>query len=197
MLNALSFLPEHYKKQIDFDKRTGQFKKESELKIAYVKGCEKWKFLFDNSYHEMKDEFIKENPDFFTSKKNGKESDIPYDWTLYYLRQKALKGEKITKEELSWVILSYNQKRGYEKTLGESDKKLKENQVIDTLTGEVNYVKEIKTITGLNKYQIILVNPQNPDEIYFTYYEESNMQITQIGDLKELNRITEVDESGT
>ena len=33
---------------------------------------------------------------------------VPYDWTIYYLRKKALT-QKITKEELAWLLLSFNQ----------------------------------------------------------------------------------------
>ena len=41
---------------------------------------------------------------------NGRK--IPYDWTIFFLRKKALY-QAISKEELAWVILNFNQKRGY------------------------------------------------------------------------------------
>ena len=42
----------------------------------------------------------------------SKSQKVPYDWTIYYLRKKALT-QKITKEELAWILLNFNQKRGY------------------------------------------------------------------------------------
>ena len=45
---------------------------------------------------------------------------IPADWTLYYLRKKALM-QKISKEELAWILLNFNQKRGYYQLRGEED----------------------------------------------------------------------------
>ena len=49
-----------------------------------------------------------------------KETKIPLDWTIYYLRKKAL-SKKITKEELAWVLLNFNQKRGYYQLRGEEE----------------------------------------------------------------------------
>src|SRR5690606_8728833 len=49
---------------------------------------------------------------------NGNDCLIPYDWTIYYLRKKALT-QKIEKEELAWIILNFNQKRGYYQLRGE------------------------------------------------------------------------------
>ncbi|MFC3157933.1 hypothetical protein ACFOEQ_05020 [Chryseobacterium arachidis] len=56
--------------------------------------------------------------------KNGNETKIPYDWTLYYLRHKAVtdKDFELTKEQLAWITLSFNQKRGYEKVIGQDEK---------------------------------------------------------------------------
>lgn len=45
---------------------------------------------------------------------------VPYDWTIYYLRKKAL-SRKIEKEELAWIILNFNQKRGYYQLRGEEE----------------------------------------------------------------------------
>ena len=53
---------------------------------------------------------------------------VPYDWTIYYLRKKALT-EAITGQELAWILLHFNQKRGYYQTRGEEqeeDKSKKE-----------------------------------------------------------------------
>ncbi|MDP3928589.1 MAG: HNH endonuclease domain-containing protein [Bacteroidota bacterium] len=105
ILNILGFLPEHYKKEIDFEKNFGQFYDESEPKIAWrINNHKKYEFIFRSSFDEMAKEF------------NGVK--IPYDWTLYYLRKKAI-SSMITKEELAWVILNFNQKRGYYQLRGE------------------------------------------------------------------------------
>ncbi len=62
----------------------------------------------------MLSEFKESNPDMFANDSQK----IPYDWTLYYLRKKALH-EKISREELAWIILNFNQKRGYYQLRGE------------------------------------------------------------------------------
>ena len=116
VLHILGFLPTHYDKQIDFSKRYGKFVDNTEPKIAYNEG----KFLFMDSFQEMLADFKIHQPDLFYTKKNGEESKIPYDWTIYYLRKKAL-SRKISKEELAWIILNFNQKRGYYQLRGEEE----------------------------------------------------------------------------
>jgi CRISPR-associated endonuclease Csn1 len=98
VLNILGFLPEHYAEKVDFDKKKGQFTEE--VKLNYRKGSVGYEFIFKDSFQEMIDEFKAKGID-----------RMPYDWTLYYLRKKALQ-HKISKEELAWVILNFNQKRG-------------------------------------------------------------------------------------
>jgi len=116
VLHILGFLPTHYDKQIDFSKRYGKFIGDIEPKIAYNDG----KFLFMDSFQEMLSDFRSHQPDLFYTKRNGEESKIPYDWTIYYLRKKAL-SQKISKEELAWIILNFNQKRGYYQLRGEEE----------------------------------------------------------------------------
>ena len=114
VLNVIGFLPEHYKNNIDFEKKIGQFKPGKEPKINYlpVQGNAKtrYNFLFKDSFEEMVQEF----------KEQGYEDAIPYDWTIYYLRKKAL-SEKISKQELAWILLNFNQKRGYYQLRGEEE----------------------------------------------------------------------------
>jgi CRISPR-associated endonuclease Csn1 len=108
VLNILNFLPEHYKTQIDFITHKGQFINHSEPKLPYFKNHDgKNQFLFEDSFNEMVEEFRKTQPQLFIENKK-----IPYDWTIYYLRKKAL-SQKISREELAWLILHFNQKRGY------------------------------------------------------------------------------------
>ncbi|MDR1502980.1 MAG: type II CRISPR RNA-guided endonuclease Cas9, partial [Prevotella sp.] len=114
VLHILGFLPEHYEKHIDFEKRLGQFRTETEPKLAYnIRN-----FIFKKSFEEMVADFKQQTPSLFYIKPNGKETKIPYDWTIYYLRKKALT-QKIEKEELAWIILNFNQKRGYYQLRGE------------------------------------------------------------------------------
>ena len=156
VLNLLDALPKHYKLEIDFKnkkgEKCGQFKENREPKLAYSfdeKG--KSNFLFEKSYQEMLNELGIEN-------EKGKR--IPYDWTLYYLRQKALSKE-IELEELAWVLLSYNQKRGYEKTdaneqIDNLSEKLKEYDISKTIikvidTSKIQIVPLVLTVVGSEK----------------------------------------------
>ena len=116
VLHILGFLPPHYDAQIDFTKRYGKFIDNAEPKIAYNNG----NFIFTNSFNEMIEDFKKHQPQLFYKKSNGEESKIPYDWTIYYLRKKAL-SQKITQQELAWLILHFNQKRGYYQLRGEEE----------------------------------------------------------------------------
>ncbi|WAC39284.1 type II CRISPR RNA-guided endonuclease Cas9 [Pedobacter sp. SL55] len=110
VLSVLNFLPEHYASQIDFEKRFGKFKVETEPKLAWKKIEGQFSFLFQNSFNEMLEGF----------KAAGQDLKIPYDWTIYYLRKKALY-QKIEKEELAWILLNFNQKRGYYQLRGEEE----------------------------------------------------------------------------
>ncbi len=121
VLNILGFLPKHYAEQIDFEKRLGQFFEEKEPKLAWKEIEEKkFEFIFQNSFAEMVADFKTHNPALFYTKANGEETKIPYDWTIYYLRKKALT-QKIEKEELAWLLLNFNQKRGYYQLRGEEE----------------------------------------------------------------------------
>ncbi len=83
-------------------------------------------------------EFKKAQPDLFNRiNLKGENVKIPYDWTIYYLRKKALE-EKITKEQLAWLILNFNQKRGYYQLRGEDEE--------DTNDNKKEYVISLKII---------------------------------------------------
>lgn len=116
VLNMLQMLPDHYRLEIDFTtadgKRSGRFHKGCEPKLAYVKGSnKKYEFLFKNAYSDMRHEIaLLRNESYETTK-------VPQDWTLYYLRKKAIT-ERIESDELAWVIMSFLSHRGYEKTHG-------------------------------------------------------------------------------
>lgn len=113
LLHLLGFLPKHYEKGIGWDlvndsKHYGNFLDGEEPKIAWrMNDDKKYEFVFQSSFQEMLEDFKKYYPEIISDEKK-----IPYDWTLYYLRQKALT-QPISKEELAWIILNFNQKRGY------------------------------------------------------------------------------------
>lgn len=140
VLNLLQFLPSHYASQIDFEKRFGKFKEETEPKLVYDTN----EFIFKNSFKEMLSDFKKYQPQLLENDKK-----VPYDWTIYYLRNKAL-SQKIEKGELAWILLNFNQKRGYYQLRGEDfeeekDKtfvRLKVEKVIDSgdnIKGKILY----------------------------------------------------------
>lgn len=108
VLNILRMLPEHYNTKIDFSHRKGKFINNLEPKLAWD---DEGKFLFMDSFNEMIEEFRLHQPSLLEDSM-GKALKIPHDWTIYYLRKKALT-KKILPEELAWVLLQFNQKRGY------------------------------------------------------------------------------------
>ncbi|WP_028982474.1 type II CRISPR RNA-guided endonuclease Cas9 [Sporocytophaga myxococcoides] len=115
VLNILGFLPKHYSADIDFERRLGKFLEDKEPKIAY----ENNQFLFTKSFGKMLVDFRQHQPELLKDEK-GKDLLIPYDWTIYFLRKEAL-SRKIEKEELAWIILNFNQKRGYYQLRGEEE----------------------------------------------------------------------------
>jgi CRISPR-associated endonuclease Csn1 len=150
VLNILNFLPEHYTKQIDFEKHLGQFLPETEPKLAFD---EINNFIFKKSFAEMMKDFTKHQPELI--KENKK---IPYDWTIYYLRKKALT-QKIEKEELAWLLLNFNQKRGYYQLRGE-DEETNPNKLVEFHSLSVSEVTADAPQKGKDEiwYNIILEN---------------------------------------
>ena len=156
VLNILGFLPEHYAKHIDFEKRLGQFKEGKEVKLNYKQDANgKYVFIFQTSFNEMLEEFKKEQPELFYIKSNGKETKIPYDWTLYYLRKKAL-SQALTKQELAWVILNFNQKRGYYQLRGEEIEDDKDKQFVQLKVKEV--IDSGEAVKGKTLFDVIFEN---------------------------------------
>lgn len=124
VLKILGFLPEHYASDLD---EYGKFNKGTEPKIEWVKGENgKYEFAFPDTFNQMLDAFKSSHPESMSGRM------IPADWTLYYLRKKALT-LKISKEELAWILLNFNQKRGYYQLRGEEEE--------EDLTKKVEYMK--------------------------------------------------------
>lgn len=103
VLDIMGFLPSHYSQSLT---RYGKFKTDTECKLAWRKTeTGHYEFLFQDSFQEMLH-------DFQNHGKLGENKKIPYDWTIYYLRKKALT-QPVSKQELAWILLNFNQKRGY------------------------------------------------------------------------------------
>ena len=198
VLNLLNMLPEHYKLDIEFvnekGKRSGKIIKGREPKMAYYtdeKG--KKQFYFKEAYREMEEEFRVAHPElFFTNQHTNRQKKIPYDWTLFYLRKKALTHE-LSKEELAWVIMSFLQKRGYEKVMGEDEKEQKEGELSEVINAKVISVVLLpnKSSEGLNLYQIQLADEYG--NVIFTYNESAQYQVTKPYEYKQLEKITKLD----
>lgn len=142
-LKVLGFLPEHFAKHVD---KTGKFIDDSELKLAWKKDDKgKATFLFQDSFHEMLKDFALHQPQLIATNKK-----IPYDWTIYYLRKKAL-SERITKEELAWVLLQFNQKRGYYQLRGEEEDE-KDNETIEIISATILSVERKEKDKKYDRY---------------------------------------------
>lgn len=116
VLHVLGWLPWHYEEQIDWTTHPGQFIGHGEPLLPYRKTADGHReFIFMDSFREMLAEFTNRHPELTA---NGKK--IPYDWTIYYLRKKALT-RPVTREELAWIILNFNAKRGYYQLCGKDD----------------------------------------------------------------------------
>ena len=190
LLHMLGFLPKHYDEKIGWDLENdrnhyGTFLDNDEPKIAWKKNeNNKYEFLFKSSFHEMLDDFMKYHPDFIS-----KEKKIPYDWTLYYLRQKALT-QPISKEELAWIILNFNQKRGYnqqrDEVLDVSDDKKEEYMCLT-----VSDVTADEDTKGKDVWYNI--HFENSDIIY---RRKSKYPLNWVGKKRNLIITTKLDEEG-
>ena len=187
VLHKLGFLPEHYSRQIDFERHFGQFLDHAEPKIAYQLNADtgKYEFIFKNSFDEMIADFQIHQPQLF--KNNQK---IPYDWTIYYLRKKAL-NYPIEKAELAWLLFHFNQKRGYYQLRGEDEDESKNKQV------EFHALKVVEVLdSGDSKskdeiwYNVVLENG-------WIYKRTSRTPLDWVGKTKEFIVTTELNDDGS
>lgn len=179
VLDILGFLPSHYSQALD---RYGKIKKGEEPKLAWRKDeTRQYTFLFQNSFHEMLEEFHTLHPELIGKK-------IPYDWTIYYLRKKAL-SEKISKEELAWILLNFNQKRGYyqlrEEEISNNNKKT-EYFALKVVAVEDSGEKKGKDTW----YNVHLENG-------WIYRRTSNVLLDWVGKTKEFIVTTDLNDDGT
>ncbi len=181
VLHILQFLPKHYSAQIDFEKHCGQFIADTEPKLVY--DADKH-FIFKKSFEEMLADFAKHQPDIVS---DGKK--IPHDWTIYYLRKKALT-EKIEKEELAWLLLNFNQKRGYYQLRGEEEEAT--NKLIEFHSLVVQDVINSGDKKGNDElwYNVILENG-------WIYRRTSKTPLEWKGKTKEFIVTTDLNDDGT
>ena len=151
ILALLGFLPLHYSKQLD---RYGKFIAATEPKLPWYKDEQgHWSFLFQESFNEMLADFYQNQPELLS-----RGQKIPYDWTIYYLRKKALT-QKISKEELAWILLNFNQKRGYYQLRGEEEqvRPSKTRQYFDSQI-VTDIIDTNQTYKGMKVLSVILKN---------------------------------------
>ena len=180
VLDILNFLPSHYSQALN---RHGQIKEGEEPKLAWRKNeTGKYEFLFTDSFNEMLKDFKVIHPEL-TGKK------IPYDWTIYYLRKKALT-QKISKEELAWVLLNFNQKRGYYQLRGE-DEDVVRNKKVEYIALKVTSVENSGEKKGKESwYNIHLENG-------WIYRRTSNVPLDWVGKTKEFIVTTDINDDGS
>ena len=181
ILSLLGFLPKHFADKID---RYGKFTDESEPKLAWRKNTEgKYEFIFQDAFNEMLAEFKDKQPEIV---EEGKK--IPYDWTIYHLRKKALT-QKISKEELSWLLLQFNQKRGYYQLRGEEED-IPQDKKIEYLAQKVVKVEATDQKKGEDVwYNVFLENGM-------IYRRPSKTPLDWEGKTKEFIVTTEVESDG-
>ena len=151
VLALLNFLPLHYSNQLD---RYGKFIAATEPKLPWHKDEQgHWTFIFQESFDEMLADFYRNQPELLS-----KGQKVPYDWTIYYLRKKALR-QKISKEELAWILLNFNQKRGYYQLRGEEEQERpsKTRQYFDRQT-ITDIIDTNQTYKGMKVLSVILEN---------------------------------------
>ena len=181
VLNILGFLPEHFATKIN---RYGKFVDDSEPKIAWTKNADgKQEFLFKDSFNEMLADFAKNQPQLVENNKK-----VPYDWTIYYLRKKAL-SQPIAKEELAWILLQFNQKRGYYQLRNEEEEqndKLVEYHALKVVNVEATEDKKGDDIW----YNVHLENG-------WIYRRPSKYPLDWVGKIKEFVVTTDLEKDGT
>ena len=182
VLNLMNFLPKHYATHIN---RYGKFTDDSEPKLPWCKNEQgKFEFIFQESFNEMLADFAKYQPQIVT---DGKK--VPYDWTIYYLRKKAL-SDANTKEELAWILLQFNQKRGYYQLRGEEEEENKD-KLVEFLAQKVIKVEATDEKKGDDIwYNVHLENGM-------IYRRTSRIPLDWEGKIKEFIVTTDLEKDGT
>ena len=181
VLSILGFLPPHYAQELN---RYGQLNKEAEPKLAWVTENAKSTFLFQPSFEEMMYDFAVAQPQLVANEKK-----IPYDWTIYYLRKKALM-QPVTKQELAWILLQFNQKRGYNQARGEEEE-TKPNEKKELITAKVVEVRDTGEVSkGRTWYEVVL-------ETGDIYRRQSAYPLEWVGKTKDFIVTTKLNDDGS
>ena len=181
VLSILGFLPPHYTQELN---RYGKLNKGAEPKLAWTVEGIKPTFLFQPSFEEMMRDFAVAQPQLAA---NGKK--IPYDWTIYYLRKKALT-QPVTKQELAWILLQFNQKRGYNQARGEEEE-TKTNEKKELITAKVVEVRDTGEVSkGRTWYEVVL-------ETGDIYKRQSAYPLDWVGKTKDFIVTTKLNEDGS
>lgn len=183
VLSVMGFLPEHYDNALT---RYGKFKDDKECKIAWKRNDDgKWTFIFMDSFNEMLSDFATCQPDWLAGGKK-----VPYDWTIYYLRKKAL-SRALTKQELAWLLLNFNQKRGYYQLRGEDEQSEDKGKLVEYYAVKVVDVKDTGEKKGKDTwFDVILENGM-------VYHRPAAEAPDWIGKTKEFIVTTDVEKDGT
>lgn len=181
VLSILGFLPEHYARELN---RYGQLHKGAEPKLPWTEKDERNIFLFQSAFDEMVKDFAQAHLDLLA---DGKK--IPYDWTIYYLRKKALT-QPISGQELAWLLHQFNQKRGYYQARGEEEEE-KANEKKELCTLRVVSVKDTGEVSkGRTWYEVTLENG-------WIYKRQSAYPLEWEGKTKDFIVTTKLNEDGT
>lgn len=181
ILDLLGFLPKHYSDSLN---RYGKFLNDIECKFPWVKDeTGSYKFIFQESFKEMLANFTEHHPILIANNKK-----VPYDWTIYYLRKKALT-QKISKEELAWILLNFNQKRGYYQLRGEEEET--PNKLVEYYSLKVEKVEDSGEKKGKDTwYNVHLENGM-------IYRRTSNIPLDWEGKTKEFIVTTDLEADGS
>lgn len=155
VLNILGFLPEHFSRQIDFVNRRGHFIGDAEPLLPYrLDESGRHVFIFEDAFREMLADFARHQPNLVA---DGRK--VPHDWTLFYLRHKALT-RPISREELAWIILNFNAKRGYYQLrgMGETEEKDDGTEFVSLKVVGVEATGKSKKRAGRTYYTIRFAN---------------------------------------
>lgn len=181
VLDKMNWLPKHYSSCLT---RYGKFKDDVEVRLAWKPTKDgKYEFIFQESFNEMLADFAKHQPELVA---DGKK--IPYDWTIYYLRKKALT-QKVSNEELAWILLQFNRKRGYNQLRGEEEEieGKREELVVEKV---VNVIDSGEKKGKNTKYDVVLANGM-------VYTMSASMAPDWIGKTKEFIVTTTLNPDGT
>lgn len=165
VLHELAWLPEHMENALDFEKHLGRFKVQNDksLKIEPIDKTVQaptmqWngkEFAFPQAFDAMLADFAVPAGTL-----------ISHDWVIYYLRNKALV-EKLSNEELAYVISAFNTKRGYyQRGRNNEDKTEDANKLTYTIEPTIVERREINDNDELpkgikNKNMLLVLNCQS------------------------------------